>query len=110
MVAVLGMSARRYVEGRPRPERVSYAAQYRKGEPLNDLREVVAKYDRGGDVAEQAALGVLVVRYLNVPDNHPARVEYEVVPDGHFLAYSETFDLLYVDDAQNFAREHKEQP
>ena len=100
------MAVTQFVD-RPRRRGVSYAAQYVAGASLDDLREVARKLDRDAEVAEVPQLGVLVVRYLNVPDNHPAHTDFEVVPDGHYLVYSRAFDLLYESDPETFAREHE---
>src|SRR5688500_17623895 len=96
--------------GRPREPGISYAAQYVSGGPFGDLLEVARKVDHDAALAEVPALGVLLVRYLNVPDDHPARTDYVVVPDNHYLVYSEPFHLIYESDPNTFAREHTAAP
>jgi hypothetical protein len=84
-----------------------YAARYEAtGRPLGELLAVARMKDSGAVLGECAELGVLVVRYLDVPDDHPATLHYEVVPEGHYLVYSDDYHLLYTDDARSFAREH----
>lgn len=95
---------------RPRRQRGrSYAAQYVLGEPLDGLRQVVEKtFAEGADVVEVPRFKVALVRYLNVPDHHPAYMDYKVVPAGHYLVYSQLYHLLYVSDAEAFVRDHEE--
>lgn len=50
---------------------------------------------------------MLVVRYSRVPDDHPAHTAYEIIPEGHYLVYSQSFDLLYASDPKTFASEHQ---
>lgn len=84
-----------------------YAARYEApGRPLDELLEVARMKDSDAALGECAELGVVVVRYLDVPDDHPARLRYEVVPEGHYLVYSDDYHLLYSDDARSFEREH----
>lgn len=102
--------AARYVDRPRKRHRVSYAARYEQGNPLGDLREIAQKADRSAELAEVpalGALGVLAVRYLLVPDDHPAYTDYEIIPEGHYLVYSEDFGLLYASDPETFAREHQ---
>lgn len=93
---------------RPRREPgSSYAARFTApGRSLDDLYEVARVKDPAAALGEQADLGVLVVRYLDVPDDHPARLRYEVVPEGSYLVYSDEYHLLYSDDARSFESEH----
>lgn len=89
-----------------RSDRGILAAQYHAGQPLDDLRAVAAKADRtfmpeGKAVLAECALPdetVLVVRWLRVPDGHPADQQYEVIKDGDWLYYSETYESLGGDD------------
>lgn len=71
------------------------AAQYKAGGPLGDL-EAVAHLSGRYALAECALPDetVLVVRWMRVSDDHPARREYEIVHDGDWLYYSETYDSL----------------
>lgn len=79
-------------------------AEYQPGQPLDDLAAVAALAH--GEVAEcelpQAGL-VLVARWVDYPDDHPATVRYEVVDRGEFLVFSEQYDNLTNDDAAGLA-------
>lgn len=100
---------KRYID-RPReqPSSSSYAAEYVLGEPLDDLWAVARMMDLSAQLAEVPDLEVLVVRYLEVPDDHPARVEYEVVESGSMLVYSENYHMLLSQYPESFEREHQE--
>lgn len=98
---------KRYIE-KPRQLSAYYAAQYQPGRSLDDVLAVARKMHRDAAVVEVPELEVLVVRYLRVPDDHPARIEYEVVEAGHFLVYSETFDVLYSSSPKEFERDHED--
>jgi len=77
-------------------ERGLAAAQYVAGGPLDDLLAVAKMAGRGSVVAECALPDetVLVARWVDVPDDRPSEVQYEVVRDGDWLYYSETYDRL----------------
>lgn len=77
-------------------DRGIYAAQYHAGQPLDDLRKVAEMTGSGAVVAECALPDgiVLVARWTDCPDDHPPQVRYEVVKDGDWLYYSETYDSL----------------
>jgi hypothetical protein len=99
----------RYVD-RPKDRRsVSFAARYapEKVSSRDDLLAVARQMHSDAEIAEVPSLRVAVVRYLRVPDDHPAQIEYEVVEAGSYLVYSETFDLLYSSDPETFAKEHE---
>lgn len=96
------MSIRRF---RRRPdtadrERLQVAAKYVPGDSgsLDDCLTVARMADHRAEVAEVTfpSAAVLLIRYLNVPDEHPARIEFETVEDGHYLVYSQGNDYLYV--------------
>lgn len=72
-------------------------ARYEPDQPLDDLTAVAELTDYKAELVEvrfQSSV-VLLVRYYNYPDNHPTHVEYETVEAGDYLAYSETYDLLF---------------
>ena len=77
-------------------ERGLAAAQYVAGGPLDDLRIVAEMAGSGAAVAECALPDetVLVARWVDIPDDHPSQVRYEVVRDGDWLCYSETYGSL----------------
>jgi hypothetical protein len=91
------MTVRRF---RRKPEKTQerglVAAQYDAGGPLDDLLAVARMAGRGSAVAECALPDetVLVARWVDAPDNHLSQVRYEVVKDGDWLYYSETYDSL----------------
>jgi hypothetical protein len=72
------------------------AAQYAAGGPLGDLQAVAAMTGDGSAVAECALPDetVLVARWVEHPDDRPPAVRFEVVKDGDWLYYSETYDSL----------------
>ena len=76
-------------------------AQYKAGGPLDDLRAVA--HMAGRYALAECALPdetVLVVRWMHVVDDHPPRREYEIVHDGDWLYYSDTYDQLGDDTTQ----------
>lgn len=77
------------------------AAQYTAGGPLDDLL-AVAKMTGFAAVAECALPDetVLVARWVRLDDDHPPETEYEIVRDGDWLYYSETYDSLGDDTTQ----------
>ena len=81
-----------------------YAACYQPGQSLGDLTAVARMADPGAELAEVAfpSRTVLVVRWLDVPDDHPSRNEYEVIEAGSYLAYSPGNDSLYDADEANW--------
>jgi hypothetical protein len=87
------------------------AAEYQPGQPLDELA-AVARLARG-EVAEcqlPTAGMVLVARWVDYPDDHPATVRYEVVDQGEFLTYSEKYDSLGTDDAGSLAHWYEPAP
>jgi hypothetical protein len=92
---------------KPRRPEVVYAARFRRGYPLDDVREVARKHDGDAAVVLVPALDVVVVRSLKVPDHHPSYDDYTIVQNGHWLVYAEAFDLLYETSDQAFGREHE---
>jgi len=82
---------------------VQHAARYTPGEPLDDLMKVARMADPAAELAEVRFPGgrqVLLVAWMNVPDDHPAKIEYETVEPGDWLAYSPGYGFLYdTDDA-----------
>ncbi len=97
-----------YVKRVTAPSGRGYAAVYHAGQPLDDVLAVARKADRGATVAEIPDMGVLVVRYLYVPDHSPSRIDYEVVEDGKVLVYSDSYDTLYSTDEHSFETEWQE--
>lgn len=91
------MTARRF-RRKPadRPERDLVVAQFFAGQPLADLAEVALLAGSGSVVAECVLPDetVLVARWLDIPDDHPAEQQYVIVRDGNWLYYSETYDHL----------------
>jgi uncharacterized protein YndB with AHSA1/START domain len=86
-------------------------AEYQPGQPLDDLA-AVARLARG-EVAEcdlPTAGRVLVARWVDYPDEHPAQVQYTVVDRGEFLVYSERYDGLSTDDAGGLAHWYEPVP
>jgi hypothetical protein len=77
-----------------------YAARYEPGKPLSDLEAVARMADRKAELAEAVLPSgpVLVVRYERFHDDHPSKIEYEVIEPGHYLAYSPGNDFLYDTD------------
>jgi hypothetical protein len=79
------------------------AARYTPGGPLDDLLTVARMADPGAELAEVRFPGgrqVLLAAWMNVPDDHPAKIEYETVAPGDWLAYSPGYGFLYdTDDA-----------
>jgi hypothetical protein len=79
-------------------------AEYQPGQPLDDLAAVAAR--ASGQVAEcelPTAGRVLVARWVDYPDDHPATVQYEVVNRGEYLVFSERYDSLSTEDAAGLA-------
>jgi hypothetical protein len=86
-------------------------AQYVPGRALDDLRAVAAHAFQG-EVAECLLPSgpVLVARYTDVPDDHPAQSAYAEVAPGEWLYYSETYELLGNDTTQGIAQFYDEVP
>jgi hypothetical protein len=90
------------VSFRRKPERShnddQLAARYTPGSPLGGLLKV-ARESYLGDaqlaVAKFASGPVLVVRYTETFDDHPAKTAYVTVEPGHWLAYSPDSGFLY---------------
>jgi len=85
----------------------SYATKYQPGRPTDELLDVARKVDCEAILAEVGELGVVVVRYLRTPDDHPAEIDYVVVEEGAYLVYSARLDVLYAQDAYSFEHEHE---
>jgi len=89
-----------------RQDRGIIAARYHAGQPLDGLWSVAREADAFTGPRRQVVLAecvlpdetILVVRWMRVPDEHPAVVEYEVVKDGDWLYYSESYGSLGDDD------------
>jgi hypothetical protein len=95
----------RYVE-KPQTPKPVIAAQYRAGEPLDDLLAVARQCHPDATALDVPEWRVLLVRRLVVPDDRPAYVDYLVVEDGDMLVYSDRYDALFVEDAEEFRREY----
>jgi hypothetical protein len=69
---------------------VQYAAQYLPGADLGALAEVAAMASGKAELREvRFGVGtVLLVRYVRFDDDHPARIDYETVEPGDWLAWS----------------------
>jgi len=77
-------------------------AKYEPGQPLAALAEVARMAYTGSELAEVTFPSgpVLVVRWMDIPDDHPSTVKYETVEPGDYLAYSAGSGFLYdTDDA-----------
>lgn len=81
------------------------AAAYTPGQPLDELIAVAREADPDASVVEVPEWGVALVRHLEVPDNHPMYVDYDVIEPGGVLVWSERAYVLYVTSAQDFERE-----
>jgi hypothetical protein len=92
---------------KPRGGKTLYAARYVAGLETtpDEVLAVAKKVDPSAAVGEVASMKALVVRYLFYPGDGPGKTEYEVVPDGCYLVFSEAFDLLYVSTQQEFEQE-----
>lgn len=89
------------------------AARYEPGQPADDLRAVARKADYNAELAEvtfPSGAQVLAVRWLQVPDDRPAKTRYEFVESGEFLAYSAVNDSLYCADEANWRQFYDEVP
>jgi hypothetical protein len=88
------------------------AARYIPGEPLTDLLSVARMAHLSAELAEVEFKSgtVLLVRYLDVPDDHPAEWKFEVVQAGDWLAYSPGNDMLYDSDEAEWAQFYDEVP
>jgi hypothetical protein len=99
----------------PRDDEDHVAARYTPGQPLDDLAQVASKADSYLQDAELAEVTlqsgpVLLVRYLWIQDDHPARPDYVVVESGQWLAYSPGSDLLYTTDDDNWRHFYDQVP
>jgi hypothetical protein len=81
----------------------AFAAEYRFGEPLDELREV-ARHEFA-DMVEVPEWRVLLVRREVIPDHSPSYISYDVVREGQMLIWSERSYSLYVDDRDDFESE-----
>lgn len=98
------VAVRRY-RRKPQPEGrfTQHAARYQPGEPLGDLYAVARMADARAELAEVTFLSrtVLLVRWLEIPDDHPSRNEYRTVEAGKYLAYDSGEGFLYVTDEED---------
>lgn len=81
-----------------------FAAKYQSGAPLDDLLAVAQMAHPAAEVAEvtfPSGHTVLLARWLNIPDDHPARDDYEVVEPGRWLAYSGSGDGFLYDTTES---------
>ena len=88
-----------------RPERGLVAVQYHAGALTAGLKTVAAAAYQG--VVAECVLPdetVLVARWLDIPDDHPARHRYEIVHDGNWLYYSETYNHLGEDTTRGLGQ------
>lgn len=97
------MSVQRYQRRKPKREVLEdmFVARYEPGQPLDDLATVARKADPGAGLVEvtfPSGAKILVVRWLDIPDDHPGEVKYETVEAGDYLAYSRYSDFLFDTD------------
>jgi len=90
-----GMSVQRFVQKDSRIKG-AVAARYEFGNPLDDLLSVAYRLDADASMVESPAWRVLLVRHKVWPDSGQAYDDYEVVPDGEWLAFAEDIDVLYI--------------
>lgn len=96
----------------PRGQNDQYAACYQPGQPLGDLATVARMADPRAELAEVTfpSRTVLVVRWLDIPDDHPSQNEYEVIEAGKYLAYSPGSGHLYDADEANWRQFYDQVP
>lgn len=76
-----------------------HAALYTPGESLADLRTVAMMcHAEITEVTMPGGTRVLLARWLDIPDEHPARNAWVTVEAGRYLAYSGGTGFLYETD------------
>lgn len=86
-------------DSRPRPSGPILAAKFDGSrESIEAIRQLAQREDADAVVEHAPGLDVLLVRHLEHYDDHPPRVDYEVIELNAWLGYSAGSGLLYATD------------